>query len=306
MIIKIKGKIMITYPAAYPLIFLKIIRNCNFKGIDKNFPESIWMMDDDELDFYGWPLKLSYANLLIHNHNFEISKVASIYSLHIGQILRKPNKLKKSDFSLFLIENIRILVIILIGFALTLAAKFTLLKIIKRRCSLYHLSTIKTRLDSVSFKIGVLSLAFSFFLFFNLNILTNMIKTQKVTVNTSEFINSISTLYKTTKPLVTWDPNSTNLFNQLFKKRKQRNDLIRFDYDHFDDFISVITKNGFDSNLYFMDEFHFLFLVHHFALLNRSADHFAFIKPTIYFESLKAIFYRKNLDQKMKKILNYR
>ena len=265
------------------------------------------MMNDDGLDFYNWPLKLSYVNLLIDNHNFEISKVASINSFHIGQMLRKPNKLNKSDFSLFFIENTLLFVIILIGVVLTVAAKFTLLKLIKRRCSLYNLLIFnETILDSISFKIGVLYLAFSLFLFFNLNILKNMIKTQKVTVDTSEFIDSISKLNRTTKPIVTTDTNSTNLFYRLFNKRKQNDALTRSDYANADDFYSKISKNGLESNLYFMSQFFFFFLINNIAQLNRSVDHIAFFKPTIYFESLRTIFYRKNLNEKMKKILNCR
>ena len=123
-------------------------------------------------------------------------------------MLRKPNKFNQSDFSSFFIENIRLLVTILIGFVLTVIIKFTLLKLSKRRYSLFNLLSIYGyRLGSIS-KLGSISLAFSFFLFFNLNILRNMIKTQKITVDTSEFIDSISKLNTTTKTLITADKES--------------------------------------------------------------------------------------------------
>lgn len=273
----------------------------------KNFDESVLMMDKDKFDFYYWLMDLSHSCLVIENHNFEISRVTSVNTFHVGQILRKPNKLNKSDFSSFLIENVRLLIIILIGYIVILMAIFTLLKLIRRRCSFYNLLTInRTRLGSISFKIDFIILAFSFFLFFNLSILTNMIKTEKVTVSTSEFIDSISKLNKTTKPLATVDTNSTNLFYRLLKKSKQSDALTVNNYANFDHFISKISKNRFDSYFYFMDEIYFFVSVYYVTLLNRSVDHFVFFKPTIYYESFRAMFYRKNLDQKMKQILNHR
>ena len=195
------------------------------------------MLDDNILDFYYWPVGLSYERLVSKNHNIEISKVTSITPYNVGQVLRKPNKFKKSDFSLFFIENIRLLVIILIGLILNVTAKFTLLKLIKRRISLYNLLTTNgTRLDSISFKLGFIGLAFSFFVFFNLNILTNMINTQKVTVSTSEFIDSISKLNRTTKPVITLYTESMALFYRLFKKRKRNDDITVSDYPKFDAF----------------------------------------------------------------------
>lgn len=258
----------------------------------------------DEFDIIAWPLELSRAALL-SQHNVAFSKVISVNSFQIGQILRKPNKLNKSDLSLFLIENIGLLVIILVGFVLSVIAKCAILKLNKRRfSSLYNLLVInRTRSGSISFKIGVLSMALYIFLFFDLRILTNMIKTDKVTVSTSEFIDSISKLNRTSKTMVAWDTNSTILFYQIFKKRKQ-NDVIAFDAKLRGFFDS--SKCGLDYYFYFMCEFFFFFTVYHVTLVNRSVDHFIFFQPTIYFESLKAIFYRKDLDDKMKRILNRR
>ena len=265
------------------------------------------MFDDNILDFHGWPMDLSYERLVSKNHNIEISKVTSTTPYNVGQVLRKPNKFNQSDFSLFLIENIRLLVIILIGFISTLSAKFTLLKLIKRRFSLYHLLTNGTRLGSISFKLGSVTLAFSFFLFFNLNMLTNMIKTEKVTVSTNEFLDSISKLNRTTKPVVTVYTDTMALFYRLFKKRKRNDDLIAMDYSkNLQDFFSMISKHEFDNHFYFMGEIFYLYFIYYGSLLNRSVDYIVFHKPTIYFETLRTIFYRKNLDKKMKQILNRR
>ena len=266
------------------------------------------MINDNILDFFYFFMDLTHSNKLARNHNIELSKVTSINPLYVGQMLRKPNKLNNSDFSLFLIENIGIFVIILIGFVLTVIAKFTLLKIIKQRYSIYNLLTNNgTRLSPVSFKFGFLSLAFSFFLFFNLNILTNMIKTQKVTVSTSEFLDSISKLNRTTKTLITLHKESMALFYRLIKKERKPNDsLVIYDFANFSDFVFKISKLDLDSYFYFITEGFFLFFVYNTKLLNRSDDHFVFFKPTIYFESLRTIFYRKKMDEKMKKHLNRR
>ena len=265
------------------------------------------MIDDNILDFYYWPMDLSYKRLVSKNHNIEFSKVTSINPFNVGQMLRKPNKLNESDFSLFFIENMRLVVIILIGFCLTVTAKFTLLKFINRKCSLYDLLMINgNRLNTISFKLGSITLAFSLFLFFNLNILKNMIKTQKVTVDTSEFIDSISKLNRTNKTPITFRKDSMALFYRLFKKRKQNDSLVVLDYANFSDFVSHISKRELDSYFYLMSELFFFLFVYYITQLNRSVDHIAFFKPTIYFESLRTIFYRKNLNEKMKKILNFR
>ena len=265
-------------------------------------------MMDEEFDLYFWPIDLSYASELTENHDIEISKLTSIDTFNVGQILRKSNKLNESDFSLFFIENIRLLIIILIGFVLTVTAKLTLFKLVKRRYTgLHNLLTInRTRFGSgTSFKTAVLSLAFSFFLFFNLSILTNLIKTEKVTVDTSEFIDSISKLNRTTKTLIAWDTNSTNVFYRLFKKPKQADALTAFDYANVDDFVSKVSKRELDFYFYFINEIYFIYLVY-YVTLNRSADYIAFFKQTIYFETLRAMLYRKNLDKKLKQILNRR
>ena len=263
------------------------------------------MMEEDETDFYYWPLELSYANFT-ENNNVKVSKATSINAFNVGQMLRKPNKFNKSDFSLFFIENIRLLVIILIGFILTVTAKFTLLKLGKRRCILYHFLTNGTKLSSVSFKLGFISLAFSFFLFFNLNILRNMVNTQKVAVDTNEFIDSISKLNKTTKTLITVYPDTMSLFYRLFKKGKRNDDFTVSDYGNIQDFFSKISRDGFDSYIYFMGEINFLASIYYAKLVNTLLDPIVFFKPTIYFELLRSIFYRKKMEQNMKQILNRR
>ena len=269
-------------------------------------------MDKDEIDFYY--LAVDYSGIDIDNHNVELSKVTSINSFNVGQMLRKPNKLDESDFSLFLIENIRILVLILIGYFFIVTAKFTLLKLIKRRasptrCSFYNLFTIdQTRLGSVSFKIAALSLAFSLFLFFNLNILAGMIKTDKVTVDTSEFIDSVSKLNKTTKKLVTSGPYVGDLFYRLIKKRKRPDSMISINNFYFLDFFPMLSKSRLDSYFFFMNEIYMIASFYYLILFNHKSvdDYFIFFKTTTYYESSRAIFYRKNLDQKMKQILNRR
>ena len=260
----------------------------------------------EEFDLYLWPMDISYSTIVTDNQNVEISKVTSIYPFNIGQMLKKPNKLNESDFSSFFIENIRLLVIILIGFILNVTAKFVLLKLIKRKFSLYNLlTTNESTLGSLSFKLGSIALAFSFFLFFNLNILTNLIKTEKVTVDTSEFIDSVSKLNRTTKTLIAWDTNKMNTFYRLFKKRKKNDALVVYDYGSFGNYISKLSIHDLDSYFYFMDTFFFVFLVHKVPI-NRLVDYIVFCKPTIYFEILRTIFHRKKLDPKMKQILNRR
>ena len=268
-------------------------------------------MNKDELDFYYWPMDISNPNQTDYR-SFGLSKVASTAPVNVGQILRKPNKLNKLDFSSFLIENIGLLVLTFIGYFFSLMVIFILLKLFKRRCSLYCLLNFdRSRLSSMPFKICILFLAISLFLFFTLSILTNMIKTEKVTVSTSEFIDSISKLNKTTKTLIIRLPRFKKLFNRLSKKTKHNDVLCIYDYnnynkyDNFNYIYSKISKNGFNS-FFLMEEIYFFSLAYHFTLLNRLVDHFLFIKPTIYFEALRAIYYRKNLDKKMKQILNRR
>ena len=250
---------------------------------------------------------MDYSQVVnFENRNVELSKVTSINAFNVGQMLRKPNKLNQLDVTLFLIENIGHLAIILIGYFVDLMTIFTLLKLAKQKCNLYNLLTInRTRLGLGSFKIAVLSLAFSCFLFFNLNILTNMIKTEKVTVSTSEFIDSISKLNTTAKTLVSFNLNSTALFNRLFKGRKRTDDITSTKY-YLYGFLSKLSRKGLDSYFYFMNEFQFFFSIYYLTLRNKSLDYFVFFKPTIYYESLRAYFYRKNLDQERKKIINHK
>ena len=133
-----------------------------------------------------------------------------------------------------------------------------------------------------------------------------MINTQKVTVDTSEFIDSVSKLNRTTKSLITLHTDSMALFYRLFKKRNQSDVLVVFDYADFSDFISKMSKRGLDSYFYLMSEGLFLFLANYVILLNKPVDHFVFCKQTIYFESLRTVFYRKKLSKKMIRILKHR
>lgn len=117
-------------------------------------------------------------------------------SYRLGQLFPEKNaegKLEKADLSAFLFENVRLLMMILLGYVFITVVTSIALSLIRKDYS-YFKSLKLTLLNayfidskpllSLSLKFAVLLLSFELFMFFNKNFLGAGIKTSKVVVNT--------------------------------------------------------------------------------------------------------------------------
>lgn len=157
--------------------------------------------------------------------NLESTKACSTELFQIGQVLNKPNNLENSDLSSFLFENINVLVYILIGYLLLFVSSFVFLKKVLPKYRSFKISKLflnkllfldSNQLRQLSCEIALIFIFFSLFLFIVTNILSNLIKTNKVVVNTDEFIDSIEKLF-TTKKSFTFQPEDLPYFNRTSK-----------------------------------------------------------------------------------------
>ena len=105
----------------------------------------------------------------------------------------KSDNLEKSDFSSFLFDNVRLVIIILLGYLSLVVVTWMVPNLIRQgysRINSLKLTILRfffidlNRLISLSYKFAVLVLMFNFFIFFNRNFLSGNIKTSKVVINT--------------------------------------------------------------------------------------------------------------------------
>ena len=258
------------------------------------------MIDHNLFDTHHWPVEL--FRLQIDHHNVEISKPATSILFQVGQLLSRTNAVDKLDFSSFLVENVNLLTIITSGYCLVILAIYILSKQRDRRFSLGDLfvivrnglSVIRGVSSSISFKFKFVFCTLSCFLFFNLNLLRGLIKTSKIIVNTDEFIDSIDKLNKTTKTLIVFNDMKTVLNHVLNRKR---DDIVCLNGNtNFLEFYSMVLHGGLNSFVYFMEKVVFLIITNGFSFLIEPTHHIRFIKSSSYYEAMRALIVRKNLE----------
>lgn len=149
-------------------------------------------------------------------------------------------------------------------------------------------------------------LFFSFFLFFNCNFIFGAIKTDKVTVQTDQIVDSASKLIDTSKPLNIYKRESSLLLGApegsfLHRLGKKQIVVLRYLSD-----LIQIQKVGVDRYLYLNEETALPFLMNLLASSAKKANLLAFIKPTGYYEALVSLRVRANLDEERKRYINSR
>ena len=207
------------------------------------------------------------------------------------------------DISSFLVGNVQLLALIVLGYVL-LAAATTILPKLTHANRITRLKSLKLILFRVPFAdqsklprvhLRLMLLFFSLFLFVNLNLLAGTIKTDKVTVDTDAIVHSASKLLSTPKTLVlhVLELNSMRLapegsfLKRLFTSKKQL--LV---VDSFNDLIRM-KANGINNHVIFMDSNFVAFFV---DFLSRYANGVAFFKSTAYYEFLTVYPIRRSLD----------
>lgn len=236
----------------------------------------------------------------------EASKTASVMHFRIGQLLNNQNPICKLDLSSFLIENIGLLIIIFIGYLITFSSIFILSKVSKRKIDFYSILTVdEHRIEHKLPKSWIISFAFVCFFFLTLSLLRNLIKTDTVIVDTTEFMDSIIKLNQTTKTLISFNKVIEDAFFKLLRKTNEGNRIRLEDTKSFPDFISKIKETSNLNDLFFfMDKQWILFISNILAISGQLNDRFIFIKSNSYYEAIRVYFIRKSLEPDKKRLIN--
>lgn len=237
----------------------------------------------------------------------------------VGQYLKKPSELVKVDFSSFIFNNLNILFILFIGYFCLVLIVHMILKFVDHKFrkwkgfkinSIQFLSLSYDKQRFLSPKISLVRLFYSIFLFIILFLLSATIKTDKVVVDTEDFIDSERKFIEANKTMIYNEKElflfekapKGSFFNNVYVKRfkeKQNNIQIRN--------LSKL-KNNFRAYNYFVFGYLNAVLGSFFTLYKYSEpkSEFIFIKSTIYYENLNTVLMRKNLDLSRKRMINLR
>lgn len=302
-------------------------RECTFKEIHylEKYTENtknksaVYLMERNELDIYSRGEKFGYMN-----DKIEMSTTQFVSNWRIGHVLDEPNEnFKKIDLSSFLSNNISLLLTIVVGYLLAFLITFfliqnTSLRHAKKRKILelvaFKLPSLSySQLKSLSAKIMIIFFFFNIFFFINLNMLSSMIKTEKVVIKTDELIDSREKIENTNKILyLSMDMIDTfrnapenSFLKRLYEKKLYENRLAIVTWLD-DKAMKNINKYGITSYYLFMRETVLLGHLSVLAFRKMQAKQFVFSKSNSYREDLRAIYMRKSLDIKKKEIIKRR
>lgn len=277
------------------------------------------MFKENKIDFYAVPRLLQASEVWLDYYNIEMSKVISTTTYRTGQLLHKPKASDEPDIASFLIENINLVIYIFICHLLTIIIVFILSKYLKIKIKDYYdlLVLNPAVLINKASKIYYrpILLAHCVFLFLTFNILNNMIKTDSVLLDTSDFIDSIYKFNKTHQKLVplldeaSFLTNKNNRFLfQLYQRKKRLKELIDKDFlkkkkMKFKDMMKMIDSNS-NGFFYFLHRNVFILTMNIFS--KHMKDKIMFLNPTNYLDLNIVNIYRKNLEPKIKKIISQR
>ena len=278
-----------------------------------NNSSAAYLFKNNVIDIYAWPRETyERSNHLSYVGKFmEMSKPQSVAPFQMSQFLNKPTA-QKNDVSSFLYNNLGVLLIILLGYLAVKLSTFLFLKLSNPNHNFAkNLKLILLKMFSINqnltFKLALLFLSLDLFLFFNFNFLRGTIKTDSVTVNTNEIIDSISQLMNNDKTIVLhYDdefllknaPENSFLKKMYDKKAKQNMVYI---IQQITDSINKFKDTGLDSYLLFGYE---LGIIYFSSILSNYADNLVvFMKSRIFYEILCSFPFRKNLDEIKKKYI---
>lgn len=264
-------------------------------------------MQTGEIDFHAMPQEFVYWN-----RGVEMSKTVMNNRYKIGHLIDKPDQSDKTDFSIFFINNFKIILIILIGYYLTRFLIYLYFKSVKSKFNFFDLFLIELRNGSKVSKISLIILFFNFFLFINLSLLSNSIKTDKVIVKTDQIIDSFDELDRSSKILAYFEdqghiftqaPNRSFLY-RFYQKKFKKNKIFLFSskkFENFAELLEIAQRIGFD-NFLFIAERTRIYPTYKF-ISKYLTNYHLWIRSTAFFEELCFLYLNPNLDEKKKRIL---
>ena len=288
------------------------------EDIGKNDVNSsaVGMMQNDRLDVYTIPTDLTLVSR--DNPFIEATKVAYVNPYLVGQfIFPGHSSAETSDFTSFLVQNKRIVMIILSGYLLVIAMAFVFFQTSRPFSSAFK--SLKQVLGQVLFstgqssklyKVAIMLLAFHLFLFILQVLLRSSIKTEKATINTDEMIDSVPKLVSTSKTMVVNFEEEDilkraiehSLLGNLAEKRR-----IVYRAPLSEEKMKELMKERMDSLFFFSSEIYLYFIFSALASIAKQRGLVAFIRSQIYSESFVRVFYlRRGLEEVKKQFIRNR
>ena len=238
----------------------------------------------------------------------------------VGQLVKKPS-FESADFSTFIIQSRFQILKCLIGYFLTFIIVFIFKRTVypetrKLKFSSYELFFCKFKIINRFYpKLMYILIAFNLFLFVNLSLLRNSIKTEKVVVPTGALIDSVTKLERSMMEPCFFKEESgadvilkapTNSFlSRVFKnkiKRKSHTCNLSKKYNATE--VDKLKEKGLHTYFFFMKRTA-LFILLCYITKNTNND-ILFKKSTQYHETQYVIYVRRSLDESRKNLLMFR
>lgn len=222
----------------------------------------------------------------------------------------RPNS-RSYDLSSFLVENVPLLAYVLLGYLL-LAITTAILPQLTHANHSSCWKSLKLVLLKVPFMdhsqlprvhLRIMLFFFSIFLFFQLNFLSNTIKTEKVTIPTDDLIDSPAKLLATTKTLtinqggLKWlkqAPEGSFLRKLLCVKKIAEIDAKDLDK----------MRKNIDGYLTLEKEIAVVFWMSLFSQDARDSGVVAFLPEVTYYETLDGFTMRRSLEEERERFIN--
>ena len=296
--------------------FRLLERNCVFQEVKLN--EGIaHLMAENKSDVGIRP----YVYTQLKAGRFvELTKPVSLYSFGIAQYLTKPTGIQ-SDLSSFLHENRMLIFCVLIGYLVPLLSICTI-SIWRLQMHRRSIRSIRTTAPKLLFlpnsqkrviypKLALIFVFFTLFLFIMRHILTNLIKTNAVILDTSQFIDSRERLFESPKTMMicgnplekdlqSGKPMGKSFTFKLFSQKSKQGRLLEVCQSK----KNIVRMNeqarepGLSSMYFLMDRVYLIWFLWLFMTAN--APLFIYIGTEIYFEESIALTVRRNLPPGIK------
>ena len=242
----------------------------------------------------------------------ELSKPVSLYSFGVAQFLYEPTA-TQSDLSNFLVEQRLLIYCVLIGYLVPLVAVFAFshrqvsrsirsLRIIAFKL----IFSLSNQIREISHKLALIFAFFGLFLFIIRTSLTNLINTNAIVLDTSQFINSRQRLFGSPKTmLVCGNPLETdsetiktmgNTFSfKLYSRKQKEGRLIEgcLSRKAFKS-LAVLSNNGLINLFFFMNREHCIWFLS-FFVRKRKGPLFIYLGHESYLEDSVSLQIRRTL-----------
>ena len=281
---------------------------------------AIYQLKTANLDIYGSSVFLTFkeqnGKLGDFKEFLEMTKTVSLYGYQISQFLNKPNS-EKADFSLFLYNNLSILLIIFLGYLTIKLSIFLFLKLSSHK-SAGFIKYLKLTLfgvtnfnEALSSTLSLLFLSLNLFLFFNLNFLSGTIQTESVIVDQTQLIDTIDKIINNDKTIIinfsdefvlTGAP-SNSFFKKLYDRKIEQNKILAIQQGKVVEILNKVIEQGLAKYFYFSIDSN---LIYALTVLSEFSDPsmICFLKSTNFYEILGVFAMRKSLDESKKKIIH--